>query len=388
MPSLYAEKAISEALSAGKAIIKFISRNDVGETGGHQCGFYMPKNAWQLYIRHAPQKGFNHKADVNIRWQDGRITESVITWYGKKTRSEYRLTRFGRDFPFLTSDSVGSLLVLIPLDYTEFSAYVLDHDDDIESIQSVLGIQVFTTWGIYQRGELPLMETEDECLNRHFRTFVSQLTDFPKSEIMSKSARDVFANCNKSDPLKSADVMLMKWMESEYRLFRMLERKIYQEQIRRLFKDVDEFLKIASSIMNRRKARAGLSLENHFEFLLKEEHIPFARQAKIDGAPDILIPGVNAYKDRSFSKDKLIVVGLKTTCKDRWRQVLNEGKRIKRKFILTLQPGISHNQLVEMKNSNICLIVPETLQKEYPADTGMKILSVADFIKETKNLFN
>lgn len=388
MPSLYAEKAISEALSAGKAIIKFISRNDVGDTGGHQCGFYLPKNAWQLYTQQAPKKGINHKGPVNIRWQDGRITESVITWYGKETRSEYRLTRFGKDFPFLTSDNVGSLLVLIPFNYTDFSAYVLDYDDDIESIQSVLGIQVFTTWGIYQRGELPSIETEDECLNRHFRDFVSKMTDFPKTEVMSESARNAFASCSHSKISKSADLMFMKWMQSEYELFRMLERKIYQEHVIRLFKDIDEFLKVASSIMNRRKARAGRSLENHFEFLLKKEHIPFDRQAKVDGVPDILIPSAQAYRDSSYPDNKLILVGLKTTCKDRWRQVLNEAKRIERRFILTLQPGISSNQLMEMKSSNICLIVPEALQKEYPPDTGIRILSIADFLKEARNLSN
>ena len=51
-----------------------------------------------------PEKGVLAKHPVRVEWQDGRITKSVVTWYGKLTRSEYRLTRFGRDFPFLTPD--------------------------------------------------------------------------------------------------------------------------------------------------------------------------------------------------------------------------------------------------------------------------------------------
>jgi len=43
MTSPFAERAIAEALRYGKAILKFISPNDVGLTGGHQCGYYLPK---------------------------------------------------------------------------------------------------------------------------------------------------------------------------------------------------------------------------------------------------------------------------------------------------------------------------------------------------------
>jgi hypothetical protein len=37
--------------------------------------------------------------------------------------AEHKLvTRFGKDFPFLTHDNVGDLLVLIPRDHTHFLA--------------------------------------------------------------------------------------------------------------------------------------------------------------------------------------------------------------------------------------------------------------------------
>ena len=91
MLSRYCQRAIAEANERGKAILKFISRNDVGLTGGHQCGYYLPKRVWQMFTVHAPDKGDNAEESVIVVWQDGRVTESRIKWYGKRTRSEYRI---------------------------------------------------------------------------------------------------------------------------------------------------------------------------------------------------------------------------------------------------------------------------------------------------------
>ncbi len=98
-----------------------------------------------------------------------------------------------------------------------------------------------------------------------------------------------------------------------------------QHEIVRPFKDVDDFLTTASSIMNRRKSRAGRSLENHVESLLRAAGISFDVRPQIDGRvqPDILIPSKTDYEDVNFPVEKLRILGVKTTCKDRWRQVLN-----------------------------------------------------------------
>ena len=133
--------------------------------------------------------------------------------------------------------------------------------------------------------------------------------------------------------------------------------------------------------MNRRKSRAGRSLEHHVAHLLTEAGIPFApRASEIDGEPDILIPSIAAYNDKKFPVEKLCMVGVKTTCKDRWRQVLKEGKRIPAKHILTMQRGISSKQLLEMKSASVMLIVPEALHKDYPMVPGVKLIKVAEFI--------
>src|SRR5512142_1963088 len=101
MPSPLCERAVEDATGHGNAILKFISPNDTGLTGSHQCGFYLPKSVWRMYSPHPPERGRNDEHNVRILWQNGRVTDSRVKWYGVGTRSEYRLTRFGRDFPFL-----------------------------------------------------------------------------------------------------------------------------------------------------------------------------------------------------------------------------------------------------------------------------------------------
>jgi hypothetical protein len=134
--------------------------------------------------------------------------------------------------------------------------------------------------------------------------------------------------------------------------------------------------------MNRRKSRAGRSLENHFDYLLGRAAIPHViRPSEVDGKPDVIIPSVEAYKDNRYPTRKLFMVGVKTTCKDRWRQVLNEAKRIKDKHILTIQQGISKRQLNDMKEDGVQLIVPADIHKQYPPRSDMRLLAVDDFVR-------
>ena len=173
-----------------------------------------------------------------------------MTWYGKRTRSEYRLTRFGRDFPWLEEDSVGDLLVLIATNQDDFNAYVLDLQDDIDEIQAALGVEPFEHWGIFHHGT-PIVETEDECLDREFRRFVEPLTHFPTGAAFSEETRRVLQGCFPDFPTMSADDGLMTCYRNEYQLFRLAERQMCQREVTRLFRNVDDFLKVAGSIMNR-----------------------------------------------------------------------------------------------------------------------------------------
>lgn len=382
-----AEAAIRDCLSAGKAILKFISRNDVGDTGGHQCGYYLPKHAWELFTTVPPEKGKTITVPVSVTWPYGRVTDSSVKWYGTGTRSEYRLTKFGRGFPWLDREKVGSLLVLIPFDYENFTAWVLETDDDIEGIQSALGIEVVETLAVYQRG-LSDVETESECIDRRFREFAEKLDDYPLARLISDRAREALVTCTKDFSEQSPDKRLSELIDNEYVLFRLIERKLATPDVIRLFKDIDDFLATAQSILQRRKGRAGLSFQNHFEDLLHDEDIPFQRQPpSIEGKPDIVIPNEGAYHDPHYPMEKLFILALKTTCKDRWRQILEEAPRQPIKYLATLQHGISVNQLRLMTERNVRLVVPRDRHKDYNVkESGAALFDLASFVSTVRRV--
>lgn len=389
MSSYAAERAVEDARKQGKAILKFISANDVGLTGGHQCGFYLPKAAWELFSPHPPEKGRKDKSQVTVLWQDGLVTQSVVTWYGQKTRSEYRLTSFGRGFPWLTHDLVGSLFILIPKSVNEFIAYVIDHDDDIEDVQAALDVNVVGRWALYL-ADREVEETADACIDRMFRAFALAVIEFPQTRAISEKAREVVYACVAGIAQKVSDEQLLEFVRNELVLFKMIERKLFQPEVTRLFADIDDFIDTALRILNARKSRAGRALENHIEFLLQESGLPFEMRKSVDGTrPDVVMPSKKAYDDAAKGKypaAKLIMIGVKTTCKDRWRQVLSEAPRIPVKHILTLQEGISPKQLEEMHRSKVVLVVPKELHSRYPKKNPLKLLSIDEFFVAARKI--
>jgi len=78
------------------------------------------------------------------------------------------------------------------------------------------------------------------------------------------------------------------------------------------------------------------------------------------------------------------MLAAKTTCKDRWRQILNEASEIPIKHLLTLQQGISANQLKEMEESNVKLVVPRQYKSKFPPEYRQKILTLDSFIAHVK----
>lgn len=383
MASPNCEAAIDLAATTGNALLKFISANDVNATGAHQSGFYLPKQdgVWQMFTTSPPTPGMLAKQIVRIRWQiEEYETQSAITWYGQKTRREYRSTRFGRGFPYLTRDSVGDLLILIPVAPESFRAFLLDREEDVQELEASLGLQVTQSWAVYQNGA-PQEETEDECVERHFRTFVQALTDFPSGDVFSAETQKALEECVRGFRDEDLDSSVARLIESEYRLFRLAERALCTAEVHRLFRDIDDFLKTAATIMNRRKSRAGRSLENHVSALLRRSGIPHeVRPEAIEGRPDIVIPDTAKYFRFNNQQENVFVIGVKTTCKDRWRQVLNEARRAPRKYIFTIQPGISEPQLREMHEANVSLIVPNHLHREYPKGAPIALLTFEDFV--------
>jgi hypothetical protein len=79
------------------------------------------------------------------------------------------------------------------------------------------------------------------------------------------------------------------------------------------------------------------------------------------------------------------MLAAKTTCKDRWRQILNEADRIPVKHLLTLQEGVSDTQFLEMRDAGVQLVVPEPVMGSYPDEVQPHLLSLERFLRELRD---
>jgi len=215
-------------------------------------------------------------------------------------------------------------------------------------------------------------------------------SEFPTSAELANRARFCFNNAYQITPEKiinEPDKFILHWLESEYQLFRYFENDRYKDRIKAPFSTVEEIVIFANTILNRRKSRAGKSLEHHLEEIFHLSTLQYQSQAITEDnkRPDFLFPDSISYHAPGFNKENLICLAAKTTCKDRWRQILNEADKIKFKHLFTTQQGISSNQLREMYKYNVILIVPEPYKKSFPAEYRSRILSLDQFVNFVKS---
>lgn len=220
-----------------------------------------------------------------------------------------------------------------------------------------------------------------------FSAFINSLkVDFPATIELSTNARNCYngaygitSKLIKANP----DKEILGWLDAEFQLFKAIENNKYSERIKTPFATVEELIDTANTILNRRKSRAGKSLEHHLSEIFTTFELTFATQAVTEDnkKPDFLFPNIEAYLNPNFNNKNLVVLASKTTCKDRWRQVLNEADRVKTKHLFTLQQGISKNQLEEMYKYDVCLVVPKPYLTSFPKDFQNKILTLDTFVR-------
>lgn len=339
----------------------------------------MPKGLfWEI----KPRGGSNADIFIKIKWQDGYVTDSRIVYYGTGTRNESRITRFGRGFEWLREEHVGDLLVVAQQYQEIYDAWVLSTEDDIDGFLSYYNLSPEDTNKVIQKVE---EERPDEVLYGKLTDFISQISDFPETTMMAKTARDCYNQAyklNDDNIAAKPDDVLLKWVDTEYALFRMVEQKVYMPIIEKPFKDVPSFVDLANKILNRRKSRAGKSLEHHLASVFDASKIIYEEQVitEENKRPDFIFPDGQCYHNFSFPDALLVSLAAKTTCKDRWRQVINEADRIPEKHLFTLQPTISKNQLREMTDERVHLVVPRDYIKNYPVEYRSSIIDLSQFI--------
>lgn len=384
-----APDAIKVATLGQKTFCKFLSANDTDPTQSHQAGIYIPYNSSSILFNSPGVKGDNKDRFVSVYWhyEENYISDEVrLIYYGRGTRNEYRVTHT----PFFKPEYTGALFVFTQCDEDDYQAFVLNTDDEINQFLDAFGLSPHETNCLID-GCKP---TSDNDL---IKAFIQDIDDkgieFPDSKRMSAAARDICDRTISSESLilTNPDKKILDWTDMEYNIFKAVEYSRYGSVVSKGFPSVDDFVDMANQVLNRRKSRAGKSLEHHLAAIFDGNHLPFEEQVVTEGnkRPDFIFPSRKAYHDLTYPTEKLVSLAAKTTCKDRWRQVLNEADRLKDdyKYLCTLQQGISVAQLDEMHAEKVRLIVPKPYIKTYPEERRNDIWSLDKFIAYVRDLF-
>ena len=376
-------------------LVKRLSGNDTGITGGHQSGIYVPRQFMEAVVPAVvTTEQYNPTREIScyIPSQDCLKTGIQAKYYNnkyfpemklKKKYDEFRLTRWVGT-PLQDVENTGSICILAGTcrnGETELLGWVSNTAEEEELIEYWLGKEVepgqmYLSSASAEKSDLPLLK----------QLPVSWLKTFP-------TGRDIFefieTHFPQSSWAKSIDELLLKRRALEFDIFSEVERHDVMPNIKDGFTSVDEFIKYANSVANRRKSRAGTSLELHLESIFRYEQLKFEAQVitEQNKKPDFIFPSGKDYHNPAFPSAKLHMLASKTCCKDRWRQVISEADRIEKKHLFTLQQGVSSNQLAEMYQHGIILVVPQPIITSFPEDYRTKIMNLtnfADFIKESQ----
>lgn len=336
---------------------------------------------------------------------DGETPEScrdLVTYYDTRLNqpdrsSEFRLyyrdnpvteqLREG-DFCLVAAQTNGDLLIAVARPHSDHERrlrYLFDIEDARQ--QWIVGSAVstddldFASRRILDALGIELIDSADDMRDRLVNKFGLQ---FPTTKEFSLFARESFGAL--VSPKDNPDVALEEWMKQEERLFRSLEKAIVEVRLKEGFDSVEPFISFSLSVQNRRKSRVGHALENHLEAVFKANAIGYERGARTEGnaKPDFLFPGGAAYRDTNMTSPPLRMLAAKTTCKDRWRQILAEAARIPEKHLFTLETAISTAQTDEMADHGVQLISPPSVLATYTRKQQTAMLSLGGFLEILK----
>lgn len=206
---------------------------------------------------------------------------------------------------------------------------------------------------------------------------------FPKTAEFSSFARGTLPDVLSRD---NPDAALVAWMEREELLFKTLERHILKQKLEAVlkegFRDPEPVIEEVKSALQRRRSRAGYALENHIVQIFQDYGLRFSRTPVTENnlKPDFILPDISSYRDGAFPAFFLTMLASKSTCKDRWRQILNEAERIPLKHLLTLEPGISENQTSEMVAEQVQLVLPRSVHESYARSQRSWLMDIASFL--------
>lgn len=384
--------------------VKRLSGNDTLANGTHQAGPYLPSAlVFSLFPElHKPEvKNPDKIVQLSVD-SHADVREVRAIWYNNRFhgnprsgRDETRLTGFGgKSSALLNPENTGALAVFAfgkIDDAAETSCHIWvcrnrDEEDLVEDQVGPIEPGKGLAWPPSQSGlfRRPRLQRANCWLSSAEIPDQWRVTFPSGAEIVRKSIE------LRSERLLAPDERLIRRRACEYEIFQSVEEAFEMPHILGGFSSIESFVARAQTILQRRKARSGRSLELHAKAIFVEESLvegqDFAHQPESEPGkkPDFLFPSMAAYRDPAFPESRLRMLAVKTTCKDRWRQILNEADRIPNKHLLTLQEGVSETQFAEMRRAGVTLVVPKPLRRSFAKVIQPHLVSLEDFIRDAR----
>lgn len=406
-----------------KLFIKKLARNDTSWTDDpkkHQYGTYIPQeirksNFFPLLQNKNSAKPHIYEAALNTFWlATSEIKKSNLKHYSNKG-SEMHFTGVPKEeFAGLAPASLllGGLLRKSIGDAHHWFITIDSFSEEAALLESAFDLQADFHFGLFDPkdlfhsasddAELLIQEISAAIKSGTLKAFLKTASQFPPPSIMAAEAQKIFLVRQGLDALNPynlpnpGDAVMEISRDIEYTIYKRIERRhraaevigIITEKgtdiVTSVIKGYPELNAAFLSASQTRKSRAGRSFEHHVARLLRDGQILFQEQAVTGGRrPDFILPSVKALKQSVRTYDEALILSLKTTLRERWKQVPMEKFNCAL-FLATVDDRVSSDAIEDMRSLGVHLLVPESLKKSKETCYGGKtnVISFRDFFDE------
>lgn len=330
------------------------------------------------------------------------LAESTFTLYDarKPPRSEYRLYY---DTAVFREAEAGDLLVLFSEDGSSLSALVAragtrverdllealgsPSDELLERFRFVAPLPLApaaTRELASALASAPAIPTDYPSVMAEFVGSAAASGAVPGTREMAAAATDAVA---KVHGRMGPDLRIFHGLEAETDIYFAIENAVHGARLKELQArgaDLTEVSAFVMGLLQSRKSRRGLSLQNHFARLLDDEGVPYTAQCETERGetPDFVMPSCAAYHDPRFPEVRLRMVACKSTSRERWRQVLTEAERVPEKYLLTLDRGLTRELVGAMRRARLRPFLPAPVISEIYPDFGDNLGTVGELLEE------
>lgn len=390
-----------------RIFIKKLARNDTSwadsAKNGHQNGFFIPRSVAESDFfpelkNSNPEKPHIFDVEYPTFWPaSGEVKTSTIKYFSlrnpgdkEKAKRRYEWQHTGIPKEQFKSLSPASLLIVGKLKQaisgTHYWFVVVDSvSEEAEIIETAFELDSDFHFGLFDPAVLAAPASATDQLIAELAQAIKDGTleqfikrqALPSPEVLAKQAQTRWleekglGEINPFSFAQPGDAVMRISRDIEYSIYKQAELRFRAAQVARLLlqgggdpianlvRGFPELDAIFLSAAQTRKSRAGLSFEYHVERLFKDGKIRYEAKTVIGGRrPDFVLPGIKELNE----KGDAVIVSLKTTLRERWKQLAME-KPFGAIFLATVDDRVSGEAIDEMSRNSIALVVPESLKK-------------------------